>query len=135
MNGAMLSKTDYYKLAFLCITILIEDKEYNRNTISYTTTFCNLIGLEHTYTCENYKTFACSSINKYYHDLRVIFGRNTTRDISQLFQITYNNFEISLAVFMPNIITNHAITYTYTMMAKPIRALELHYPKNQFLIT
>ena len=45
MNGAMLSKTDYYKLASLCITILIEDKEYNRNTI----------GLEHTYTCENYK--------------------------------------------------------------------------------
>ena len=25
---------------------------------------------------------------------------------------TYNNFEISLAVFMPNITTNHAITYT-----------------------
>jgi len=75
----------------------------------------------------------------------VIFGMNTTNDISKLFQITYNqeqkksswynNFEISLAVFMPNIITNHAITYTYTMMAKPIRALELHYPKNQFLIT
>ena len=133
MNGAMLSKTDYYKLAFLCITILIEDKEYIRSSISYTTTFCNLIGLEHTYTCENYKTFACSSIN--YHDLCVIFGINTTRDISKLFQITYNNFEISLAVFMPNIITNHAITYTYTMMAKPIRTLELHYPKNQFLIT
>ena len=26
--------------------------------------------------------------------------------------ITYNNFEISLLVFMPNITTNHAITYT-----------------------
>ena len=24
----------------------------------------------------------------------------------------YNNFEISLVVFMPNITTNHAITYT-----------------------
>ena len=24
----------------------------------------------------------------------------------------YNNFEISLVVFMPNISTNHAITYT-----------------------
>ena len=48
-----------YKLGSLCmisITILIEDKEYNRNTISYTTTFCNFIGLEHTYTRENYKT-------------------------------------------------------------------------------
>ena len=42
----------------------------------------------------------------------MIFGINTIRDISELSQITYNNFEISLAVFMPNITTNHAITYT-----------------------
>ena len=27
-------------------------------------------------------------------------------------EIMYNNFEISLLVFMPNITTNHAITYT-----------------------
>ena len=27
-------------------------------------------------------------------------------------EITYNNFEISLVVFMPNITTDHAITYT-----------------------
>ena len=27
-------------------------------------------------------------------------------------EITHNNFEISLVVFMPNITTNHAITYT-----------------------
>ena len=27
-------------------------------------------------------------------------------------EITYNNFEISLVVFMPNITANHAITYT-----------------------
>ena len=27
-------------------------------------------------------------------------------------EITYNNFEISLVVFMQNITTNHAITYT-----------------------
>ena len=27
-------------------------------------------------------------------------------------EITYNNFEISLVVFTPNITTNHAITYT-----------------------
>ena len=26
--------------------------------------------------------------------------------------MTYNNFEITLVVFMPNITTNHAITYT-----------------------
>ena len=30
-------------------------------------------------------------------------------------EITYNNFEISLVVFVPNITTNHAITYTYTI--------------------
>ena len=33
-----------------------------------------------------------------------------------IFQITYNNFEISLVVFMPNITTNHAITYTNFMV-------------------
>ena len=27
-------------------------------------------------------------------------------------EITYNNFEISLVVFIPNITTNNAITYT-----------------------
>ena len=40
----------------------------------------------------------------------MIFGINTTRYIS----ITYKNFEISLVVFMPNITTKHAITYTNT---------------------
>ena len=35
------------------------------------------------------------------------FTRLTAREL------TYNNFELSLVVFMPNIITNHAITYTY----------------------
>ena len=34
------------------------------------------------------------------------FTRLTAREI------TYNNFGISLVVFMPNITTNHAITYT-----------------------
>ena len=44
----------------------------------------------------------------------MIFGIDTTCDISKLSQISimYNNFEISLVVFMPNIATNHAITYT-----------------------
>ena len=49
----------------------------------------------------------------------MIFGLNTTCDISKLSQITYNNFEISLVVFMPNIITNHAITYTTTPPPPP----------------
>ena len=38
----------------------------------------------------------------------MIFGINTTRDISKLSQITNNSFEISLVVFMPNTTTNHA---------------------------
>ena len=51
----------------------------------------------------------------------MIFGINTTRDISKLSQnstrltareIWHNNFEISLVVFMPKITTNDAITYT-----------------------
>ena len=42
----------------------------------------------------------------------MIFGINTTHDISKLSQITYNNFEISLVEFMPNITTKYAITYT-----------------------
>ena len=33
-------------------------------------------------------------------------------------EITYNNFEISLVVFMPNITTNHAITYTNLNIGK-----------------
>ena len=50
------------------------------------------------------------------------FGINITRDnyfkvVSNFThpharEITYDNFEISPMVFMPNITTNHAITYT-----------------------
>ena len=29
-----------------------------------------------------------------------------------IFQMTYNNFEMLLMVFMPNITANHAISYT-----------------------
>ena len=54
----------------------------------------------------------------------MIFGINTYRDISKLSQIsleiTYNNFEISLVVFMSNITTNHAITYTNAVTAKTL---------------
>ena len=38
-----------------------------------------------------------------------------TCDTSKWSQISYDNFEISLVVFMPNITTNHAITYTNTV--------------------
>ena len=43
----------------------------------------------------------------------MIFGINTSRESS----ITYNNFEISLVVFMPNTTTNHTITYTNLMFS------------------
>ena len=33
-------------------------------------------------------------------------------------EIMQNNFEISRVVFMPNITTNHAITYTYTKISR-----------------
>ena len=50
-----------------------------------------------------------------------MFGINATCDISKLSQIslaheiTFNNFEISLVVFMQNITTNHAVTYPNCM--------------------
>ena len=42
----------------------------------------------------------------------------------------YNNFEISLVVFMPNISTIHAITYT-----KNPRALDIFLHANQLKCT
>ena len=50
----------------------------------------------------------------------VIFGINTTREIM------YNNFEISLVVFIPNITTKHAITYTNIMCKVRIENIPLH---------
>ena len=50
----------------------------------------------------------------------MIFGINTTRDISKLSQITCNNFELSLVVFMPNITANHAVTYTNQSLIKSL---------------
>ena len=40
--------------------------------------------------------------------LYMIFGINTTRDISKI--VSYDHFELSVVVFMPT--TNNAITYT-----------------------
>ena len=77
------------------------------------------------YLCENYKPFAGSSIKKiiawfvrdichkchpWYFKIVSNFTCLTAREI------TYKNFEISLLVFMPNITTNHAITYTNHML-------------------
>ena len=50
----------------------------------------------------------------------MIFGINTTRDLKIVSHFTrltageiiYNNFEISLVVFMPNIAKNYATTFT-----------------------
>ena len=39
-------------------------------------------------------------------------------------EIMYNNFEISLVIFMPNITTNHAITYTNKVLGlTPTKAI------------
>ena len=43
------------------------------------------------------------------------FTRRTAREIM------YNNFELSLVVFMPNIAKNQAITYTYSIHEKITR--------------
>ena len=54
--------------------------------------------------------FVCNIWHKYhswYFKIVSNFTRLTAREI------TYNHFEISLVVFMPNITTNNAITYTY----------------------
>ena len=48
-----------------------------------------------------------------YHSGYFKIVSNFTRLMAR--EITYNNFEISLVVFMPNITTNHAITYTNIM--------------------
>ena len=45
-------------------------------------------------------------------------------------EITKNNFEISLVVFMPNITTNHAITYTKTLDPETIPCWAAHYTLN-----
>ena len=63
----------------------------------------------------------------------MIFGINTTRDVSKLShdftrltarEITYNNFEISLKVFMPNITTNISCYYLYQSVKCPLLRTE-----------
>ena len=50
-----------------------------------------------------------------YHSWYFKIVSNFTRLTAR--EITYNNFEISLVVFMPNITTNHAFTYTYWIIS------------------
>ena len=52
----------------------------------------------------------------------MIFGINATSDISKLSQILYNNFQILLVAFMPNITTNHAISCTKSHVIRPCPA-------------
>ena len=54
----------------------------------------------------------CSDIWHKYHAWYFKIVSNFTRLTAR--EITYNNFETSLVVFMPNITTNPAITYTYS---------------------
>ena len=44
-------------------------------------------------------------------------------------EITYNNFETSLELFMPNITANHAITYTNYTPSNTCPALKITYTK------
>ena len=53
----------------------------------------------------------------------MIFDIPTTRDISKLSQI-----EISLVVFMPNITTTHAITYTNNL-SRTTKQAEIYFMK------
>ena len=48
-------------------------------------------------------------------------------------EITYNNFEISLVVFMPNITTNHAITYTYKDYSHYTELFDSYFTKSHCL--
>ena len=60
----------------------------------------------------------------------MIFGINTTRDISKLSQISLAQRLVklrvtilkSLVVFMPNMTTNHAITYTNLKIKEQLTA-------------
>ena len=68
----------------------------------------------------------------------MIFGINTTcdnyfkivSDFTRLTarEITYNNFEIFPVVCMPNITTNHAITYTNTNFSNRLKRQQLAKP-------
>ena len=99
------------------------------------TNFCNSIGLEQWYFRIIWNTYMwklqtfCGYLYKqiiawfvrdiwhkyhlWYFKIVSNFTRLTAREI------TYNNFEISPVVFMPNITTNHAITYTKSTIISP----------------
>ena len=99
------------------------------------TNFFNLIGLEQSYFCliwNTYmwklQTFASSrrqwfvrDILRKYHLWYFKIVSNFTRLMAR--EITYNNFEISLVVFMPNITTNNAITYNNLLTGAALLAL------------
>ena len=48
-------------------------------------------------------------------------------------EITYNNFEISLVVFIPDITTNHAFTY-YTNLIKFLQVYENNKSRHCFRV-
>ena len=94
----------------------------------YMRNFCNLIGLEQWYFSLIWNTYMwkfqtfCGSqykqkiawfVRDIWHKYHLWYFKivsNCTHLTAR--EITYNNFEISLVVFTPNITTNHAITYT-----------------------
>ena len=94
----------------------------------YMRNFCNLIGLEQwyfsliwntymwklqTFCGKKYKQIIAWFVRDIWHKYHSWYFKivsNFTRLMAC--EISYNNFEISLLLFMPNITTNHAITYT-----------------------
>ena len=104
------------KFEALLVCDLLERKYYCMRNFYY------LIGLQrwyfssiwNTYVWKLQLTFAVSSINKYGHDFSVrdIWHKYHSWYFKIVSVVTYSNFEISLVEFMPDITTNHAITYT-----------------------
>ena len=77
------------------------------------------------------KSMICSNIWHKYHSWYFKIVSNFTHLTAR--EITYNNFEISLVVFMPNITTNHAFTNTnyklfYSISKKKCLQFKQHCP-------
>ena len=75
----------------------------------------------------------CSDIWHEYHSWYFKIVSNFTRRKAR--EITYNNFEISLVVFMPNITTNHAITYTNSLTNSTLVTSVIAFEENSCVIT
>ena len=81
----------------------------------YMTNFCNLIGFEQWYLRLIWNTYMWklqAFCEKKYKQIIAWFVRDIWHKYHSWYFKIVSNFEISLVVFIPNITTNHAITYT-----------------------